>query len=141
MATFLPPETTTSTSSTTLFTHIDLIQEIVKTIITGLDIIGIYFVLSKAIGDKDVKILGVALGWSLGENLLSRLAPLWMGARGLEFEWKYIQMALLSNINMVFYIAFVTLIYLYSKKSIDERIKITLRFHMGLFLCFPLITE
>src|SRR3989338_11038381 len=101
MATFLPPEANTATS-TALYTHIDLIPELTKTIIASLDIFGIWFVLSKSVGDRDVKILGVGLGWSLGENLLSRMAPLWMGARGLEFEWRYIQMAILSNISILY---------------------------------------
>jgi hypothetical protein len=143
MATFLPSETTTTTTSstTTLYTHIDLIQEIVKTIIASLDIIGIYLILNRAVGDKEIKILGIGLGWSLGENILSRLAPLWMGARGLEFEWKYIQMAILSNINMLFYISLVTLVFLYSRKIIDELTKRNIRYQMVLFISFPLITE
>ena len=30
-----------------------------------------------------------------------RFLPLWVGARGLEFDWRYIQMSLDSNITMV----------------------------------------
>ena len=30
-----------------------------------------------------------------------RFVPLWVGARGVEFDWKYIQMCFESNINLV----------------------------------------
>lgn len=30
-----------------------------------------------------------------------RLLPLWVGARGIEFDWKYMQMSLDSNICLV----------------------------------------
>ena len=96
MATFIGP----SSSDGNTF---DLSQEILKTIISSIDIIGIYFVLnSKALqGDKDVKILSVGLGWNYGETITSKLLPLWVGATKLEFSWKFIQMAILANINMV----------------------------------------
>ena len=32
---------------------------------------------------------------------LFRFLPLWVGARGIEFDWKYIQMSLDSNIALV----------------------------------------
>lgn len=30
-----------------------------------------------------------------------RVVPLWVGARGVEFDWKYIQMSLDSNVSLV----------------------------------------
>lgn len=30
-----------------------------------------------------------------------RFIPLWVGARGVEFDWKYVQMCFESNINLV----------------------------------------
>lgn len=33
--------------------------------------------------------------------LSSRCIPLWVGARGIEFDWKYIQMSFDSNISLV----------------------------------------
>jgi hypothetical protein len=32
---------------------------------------------------------------------LNRFLPLWVGARGIEFDWKYIQMSFDSNIALV----------------------------------------
>jgi hypothetical protein len=81
----------------------DITQEVSKAIISLVDILGIYFVLnSKAVlGDKDAKILSVGLGWNYGEIITSKILPLWFGATSLEFSWKYLQMAISSNINMV----------------------------------------
>jgi len=37
----------------------------------------------------------------ISELSFFRLLPLWVGARGVEFDWKYIQMCFESNINLV----------------------------------------
>lgn len=36
--------------------------------------------------------------------VLNRCIPLWVGARGIEFDWKYIQMSFDSNISLVRYV-------------------------------------
>jgi hypothetical protein len=64
-----------------------------------------------------LKYLVAAIGWTSAELivtkfvykffifiyivLLNRFLPLWVGARGIEFDWKYIQMSLDSNIAFV----------------------------------------
>ena len=42
-----------------------------------------------------------SIGWGLSEALATRLLPLWFGARGTEFNWKYIQSSFECNINLV----------------------------------------
>lgn len=32
---------------------------------------------------------------------MTGLVPLWVGARGLEFDWKYIQMSFDANVSLV----------------------------------------
>lgn len=41
------------------------------------------------------------IGWAGAEILLTRILLLWVGARGTEFDWKYTQKCLESNINLV----------------------------------------
>jgi len=41
------------------------------------------------------------IGWAGAEILLTRFLLLWVGARGTEFDWKYTQKCLESNINLV----------------------------------------
>ena len=31
------------------------------------------------------------LGWAFADFLLTRVLFLWVGARGVEFDWKYLQ--------------------------------------------------
>jgi hypothetical protein len=40
-------------------------------------------------------------GWAFADSVLHRLAPLWVGARGLEFTWEYILQGLEANANLV----------------------------------------
>jgi hypothetical protein len=42
------------------------------------------------------------IGWAFADALLHRLAPLWVGARGLEFTWEYLLQGVESNANLVF---------------------------------------
>lgn len=43
-------------------------------------------------------------GWAFADSVLHRLAPLWIGARGLEFTWEYIFQGLEANANLVCFI-------------------------------------
>lgn len=46
-------------------------------------------------------LLGFFLGWATAELVMTRLVPLWVGARGVEFDWKYIQMSFDANVSLV----------------------------------------
>ena len=41
------------------------------------------------------------IGWSAAEFMATRILPLWVGARGVEFEWKYILLSFDGNISLV----------------------------------------
>lgn len=46
-------------------------------------------------------------GWAFADSILHRLAPLWVGARGLEFTWDYILQGLEANANLVYNFFFI----------------------------------
>lgn len=48
---------------------------------------------------------------------------LWVGARGAEFDWKYIQKCLESNISLVQHIACATLIWLWTRHDVKSNLK------------------
>ncbi|KAJ8450755.1 hypothetical protein Cgig2_021227 [Carnegiea gigantea] len=48
-------------------------------------------------------------GWAFADSVLHRLAPLWVGARGLEFTWDYILQGLEANANLVLSISLAAL--------------------------------
>lgn len=47
------------------------------------------------------KVMGCYAGWAFADALLHRLAPLWVGAKGLEFTWEFLLQGLESNANLV----------------------------------------
>ncbi|TYI82314.1 hypothetical protein E1A91_D05G213800v1 [Gossypium mustelinum] len=53
--------------------------------------------------------LSLLIGWALADSVLHRLAPLWVGARGLEFTWDYILQGLEANANLVLSISLAAL--------------------------------
>lgn len=65
------------------------------------DIAGIYFILQSIPGKGHAKVMTAGIGWAGAEILLTRFLLLWVGARGTEFDWKYTQKCLESNINLV----------------------------------------
>ncbi|MQL78733.1 hypothetical protein Taro_011168 [Colocasia esculenta] len=103
----------------------DPYQESLKALIGFIDVAGLYFALTQlthrnisqnhkfqAVGlDEDECInvrsdlaffsIGFFMGWAFADSVLHRLAPLWVGARGLEFTWEYILQGLEANANLV----------------------------------------
>uniref|UniRef100_A0A3B5LWR8 BOS complex subunit TMEM147 n=1 Tax=Xiphophorus couchianus TaxID=32473 RepID=A0A3B5LWR8_9TELE len=51
----------------------------------------------------EYKIMVAAMGWATAEHVMLRFLPLWVGARGIEFDWKYIQMSFDSNISLLLF--------------------------------------
>ena len=61
-----------------------------------------------------------------------KIAPLWIGARGLEFDWKYTQESIEANISLLRYIGFVTAVWLYRRK-ISIKYSLTFAIQQNLF--------
>ncbi|XP_024370759.1 uncharacterized protein [Physcomitrium patens] len=82
----------------------DLGQELLKGLIGFLDVGGLYYALTQVSHrsiSQDHKFQAVGLGWAFADALLHRLAPLWVGAKGLEFTWEHLLQGLESNANLV----------------------------------------
>ncbi|CAA6667484.1 unnamed protein product [Spirodela intermedia] len=68
----------------------DPYQESLKALIGFVDVAGLYFALTQLTHrniSQNHKFQAVGLGWAFADSVLHRLAPLWVGARGLEFTW------------------------------------------------------
>jgi len=94
--------------------------EFLKTTIDLADFIGLYVALSRIPGRGHAKILSAALGWGATELVFTKFLALWFGARGAEFNWKYIQMCLDSNIALVQVVTTTTLIWLWSRHDLKQ---------------------
>ncbi|KAG2314385.1 hypothetical protein Bca52824_017507 [Brassica carinata] len=90
----------------------DPYQEALKTMIGFIDVAGLYFALAQLAHrniSQNHKFQAVGLGWAFADAVLHRLAPLWVGARGLEFTWGYVLQGLEANANLVFTISLAAL--------------------------------
>lgn len=79
----------------------NLIGEFLRNSVEIADLLGIAFVLSRIPGKGHSKLITAGLGWAAAEVVLSRGVLLWVGARGAEFSWLYIQKCLESNVLLV----------------------------------------
>ncbi|CAF2316582.1 unnamed protein product, partial [Brassica napus] len=82
----------------------DPYQEALKAMIGFIDVAGLYFALAQLTHrniSQNHKFQAVGLGWAFADSVLHRLAPLWVGARGLEFTWDYVLQGLEANANLV----------------------------------------
>ena len=66
-----------------------------------MDYVGLYFAVTRVVGKGEMKVMATAVGWGTAQLIATRVLPLWMGARGTEFDWKYMQSALGANIELV----------------------------------------
>ncbi|CAB3361269.1 Hypothetical predicted protein [Cloeon dipterum] len=98
----------------------DAFSEWLKASVDLADLAGLYLVLAKIPGKGHNKILTAAVGWGGAEMILSHVYSLWFGARGAEFDWKYIQGCLDSNISLVQHISTAALVWLWSRHDLKK---------------------
>ena len=55
----------------------------------------------------------IVIGWATAELVMTKLLPLWVGARGVEFDWKYMQMSFDANIALVIHLVFKQFVNIY----------------------------
>ncbi|KAF7991499.1 hypothetical protein HCN44_008811 [Aphidius gifuensis] len=112
LATFFP------TTDNTVQEGFEFFGEFSKYSIDLLDLVGIFLVLNRIPGKGHAKILTAGVGWAGAEVLLTRFLLLWIGARGAEFDWRYIQKSLESNILLIQHITTACLVWLWSRHDL-----------------------
>eukprot|EP00274_Cyanoptyche_gloeocystis_P002839 CAMPEP_0196660506 /NCGR_PEP_ID=MMETSP1086-20130531/40120_1 /TAXON_ID=77921 /ORGANISM="Cyanoptyche gloeocystis , Strain SAG4.97" /LENGTH=354 /DNA_ID=CAMNT_0041994949 /DNA_START=37 /DNA_END=1098 /DNA_ORIENTATION=+ len=136
LATFLP------TSESEMF---DFSQELLKALVGIIDIIGLHYVLKWSRGsDRIVKILGVGLGWGTAESILFRLAPVWLGAKGMEFDWSVIYTSIEANISLLGTIGLTTMVWLWGlwrRKNLSPSVFPLVLAALLAHLLFPLLVS
>ncbi|XP_054719724.1 LOW QUALITY PROTEIN: BOS complex subunit TMEM147-like [Uloborus diversus] len=114
LATFFPATEVSSIG------RIETLTEFLKNTVDVADLIGLHIVMTKFAGKGETKFLVAGLGWASAELLMTRLVPLWVGARSVEFDWKYLQMSFDSNISLVHHITTATLVWLWSRHDLRK---------------------
>jgi len=94
----------------------EVFQKIVHLLLGAGDVAAVYLLLNYVKISSDVKTLAVGLGWGAAQSLLTKFAPLWIGARGTEFDWKYIQDSIDANISLLLALSFVRLVWQFSRR-------------------------
>lgn len=120
---------------------LDVIGEFLKCTVDLADLVGLHLIMTKIAGKGQLKFMIAGMGWATAELVMTRVLPLWVGARGIEFDWKYIQMSLDSNISLLQHIATATLVWLYSRHDLHKSLLPVVVALMGLACYRPLITE
>merc|ERR1712083_1131853 len=98
--------------------QVDVAGELMKSTVDIVDLIGLHIVMSKIAGKGQLKFMIAGLGWASAELVMTRFLPLWVGARGVEFDWRYIQMCCDSNVNLVAHLSVAVLVWLYSRHDL-----------------------
>ena len=98
------------------------LQEFLKLTVDTADIVGLYLIIQRVAGKGQVKVLVAGLGWAFAELILTRIIFLWVGARGIEFDWKYIQNSFDANINLIHYITMACLVWLWTRRDIQKSV-------------------
>uniref|UniRef100_A0A0K8TQ29 BOS complex subunit TMEM147 n=1 Tax=Tabanus bromius TaxID=304241 RepID=A0A0K8TQ29_TABBR len=115
LATFFDSENVSSSG------EFNFIAEILRSSVDIADLLGLAFVLSRIPGKGHSKLITAGLGWAAAEVILSRGLMLWVGARGAEFSWIYIQKCLESNISLIQHISTSTLLWLFSRHDLHKK--------------------
>merc|ERR550525_214318 len=95
----------------------DFFNDFLRATVDMADLVGIYLVMSRVAGRGSVKVLVAGLGWGFAELVLTRLVFLWVGARGVEFDWKYIQKSFDANISLLHFISLSGLVWMWTKRN------------------------
>ncbi|VDN29581.1 unnamed protein product [Gongylonema pulchrum] len=99
-------------------------EELMKASADIFDVMGLHAVIVYLMaGKSEVRFLAAGLGWAFAHSVASRLVGFWVGARATAFHWKFIQMALDSNIDLIFYVAMAALVWLFSRNDLQPSMK------------------
>uniref|UniRef100_A0A803K449 BOS complex subunit TMEM147 n=1 Tax=Xenopus tropicalis TaxID=8364 RepID=A0A803K449_XENTR len=111
---------------------VQLCKEFMKATVDLADLLGLHLVMSRNAGKGEYKIMVAAMGWATAELVMSRCLPLWVGARGIEFDWKYIQMSIDSNISLVHYMAVAALVWMWTRYDLPTHYRLPVTVLLGL---------
>ncbi|XP_030833468.1 transmembrane protein 147 [Strongylocentrotus purpuratus] len=121
--------------------HLDIMGEFMKSTIDLGDLIGFYFIMNSISAKGELKFLVAGVGWATAELIMTRVVPMWVGARGTEFDWKYIQLSLESNVNLVQHISTAALVWLWSRHDLNKSVQPIVVTLLALSSYKPLVVE
>ncbi|UXI17885.1 hypothetical protein NH340_JMT03828 [Sarcoptes scabiei] len=84
-----------------------------------IDCVGMYYFLvyHQKASVVPVKILSIALGWTVAESVFTRFINLYLNARSLQFDWTSLISAIEANISLIQNICICALLWYWNRKS------------------------
>ncbi|XP_065559761.1 BOS complex subunit TMEM147-like isoform X2 [Artemia franciscana] len=114
LATFFPSADISESSSA--------LEAVLRNTLDLIDFGGVYYVLNRIPGKGPGKVLVTGVGWGAAELFLNRFVLLWVGARGMEFDWKYLQLSFDANLSLVYFLSIAALVWLYSRNDFPSNL-------------------
>eukprot|EP00111_Clytia_hemisphaerica_P008132 TCONS_00023714-protein len=114
LATFFPM------SEGTQQPQMDVVGEFMKSTMDLSDLLGLHLLMLRIPGRGEMKVLVAGLGWATAEYLTTKLIPLWVGARAIEFNWIHTQLSFDANISLILYLSVAALIWLWSRTDLQK---------------------
>merc|ERR1712241_1501555 len=96
------------------------LMEFLKLTVDLVDLFGLHFIIQRVSGKSQVKIMVAGLGWAFADFLLTRVLFLWVGARGVEFDWKYLQRSFESNVSLVHFLTLAALVWMSTRRDLTK---------------------
>lgn len=76
------------------------------------DIVGLWLTINFLYGKGEIRFLVAGFSWAFSHALSTHFIPLIIGARKAAFSWIYVQRSLESNLDLIFFTALATLVWL-----------------------------
>jgi hypothetical protein len=105
-----------------------------------IDLLGIYVCLTKFSARYEnsavkTKVLSTVVGWGVTEVVATRVVPLWVEARGVEFSWNSLFTGLDANVSLVYLASTVALLWMWSRPDFNQTL-LPLLLSLLLSLCY-----
>ncbi|CAJ0579024.1 unnamed protein product, partial [Mesorhabditis spiculigera] len=100
-----------------------LFPELLKSSADVFDVIGLHLIINYLMtGKSEIRFATAGFGYALANSFSTRIIYFWVGARATAFSWQYIQSALDSSSELIFWGAVATLAWLvrreYAKQTV-----------------------
>ncbi|CAH8443099.1 unnamed protein product [Schistosoma turkestanicum] len=82
-----------------------------------LEIVVISLIVRGPLCRSEFNVVASSVGWSLASLIATRYVPIWVGTRGLEFDWKYLCLSYEANLDLIDTFVMFYSIWLLSRRS------------------------
>ncbi|KAF5398076.1 Transmembrane protein [Paragonimus heterotremus] len=66
-----------------------------------IELLVIFFIIRRLSARNEFGVLVASMGWSLAALFATSYIPIWVGAKGIEFEWRYLCLSFQANLEMI----------------------------------------